>query len=485
MNAERPSQPSDLIAALLRRLRGLIPFGKGPAAPAGVADPDPTPQPSEEEDLDAAIKRAQVKVLRDAFGDNIATAAEKGLRPPRDDADTRYLYRTGHALVAEPVVERVREYLANDDRYRGDLRVLSKPTEGLVLVGLPTRRSRDDKSESADVLQILNDLERAGVVGSEEVSPDHIVYLTGSKGGMCPATEPEMVSRRTPVPWPPVAPCPEKVAEEKKVRVGVVDSGLWTDAVGSAESPWLEVDDIFADPSDVEIVNPSAIHPYAGHGTFVAGVIACMAPETRVEVEGVLTHGGAIYESEIVQQLHEALTDDDHPQIISISAGTHSRGGMALLSFTMLAATHQLEKRDDVLIVAAAGNDASDEPFWPAAFPWVVSVGSVDQDGGVSDFSNVGRWVDVYARGRDHVNAFPHGSYTCYEPPHVGEVRTFSGVAQWSGTSFSTPIVTGLIAAHMQATGESAQQALAAVMAGATTSTDPRGGTIKTVGPLT
>lgn len=485
MNAERPSQPTHLLAALLRRLRGLIPFGKGPSTAGQDPAPDPTPRPSEEQDLEAEIKRAQIKVIRDAFGDNVATAAEKGLRPPRDDAETRYLYRTGHALVAESAVERVREYVEHNDRYRGDLRVVAKPTEGLAVVSLPTRRAGDDKSERADVLQIIDDLERAGVVDRDEMSPDHVVYLTGSWGGFCPATEPEMVGRRTPVPWPPVAPCPEKVAEEKKVRVGVVDSGLWTDAVGSPESPWLEVDDIFADPSDVEIVNPSAIHPYAGHGTFVAGVIACMAPETRVEVEGALTHGGAIYESEIVQQLHEALTDDDHPQIISISAGTHSRGGMALLSFTMLAAAHRLEQRDDVLIVAAAGNDASDEPFWPAAFPWVVSVGSVDPDGGVSDFSNVGRWVDVYARGRDHVNAFPHGSYTCYEPPHVGQVRTFKGVAQWSGTSFSTPIVTGLIAAHMQATGETAQQAWAAVMAGATTSTDPRGGTIKTVGPLT
>ena len=159
----------------------------------------------------------------------------------------------------------------------------------------------------------------------------------------------------------------------------------------------------------------------------------------------------------------------------------------SLLGFTVLAAAHDLPRRSDVLIVAAAGNDRTDEPFWPAAFPWVVAVGSVDPDRKVSDFSNYGRsWVDIYARGRNLVNAFPKGTYVCHEPPHVNEVRHFHGLAQWSGTSFSTPVVTGLIAARMRAAKEDARTAWKAVQATATSYHDTRiNEDIRIVGPLT
>lgn len=461
--------PISVLRDLLRKLRNPVPIDK---------------QPAPDIDVDAERHRVQVAVIRRRFAEadlKVEGAPVEGSELPSDDVDVHYLYQPDHALMQSREFKRLDEHLSSDERYDGALERVAQPAKGLLLVKLPARRDGGDR-----VLTTLEELEREGVIKPGAATPDHVVYVT-AKGALCPATEPEMTRSRE--PWPPQERYDKEIPEEQKVRVTVVDSGLWKDAVGSAETPWLEDDDVFAGNDDLEHVNPADIHEYAGHGTFVAGVIGCVAPETRIDVEGALPYGGAVYESKICEQIQDALSEN-RPQLVSISAGTHTRGGHPMISFVMLARNNKFDENDDVLIVAAAGNDESNEPFWPAAFakdyPWVVSVGSVDPDTKVSDFSNYGDWVSVYARGRDLVNAFPKGTYKCYEPPNVNKIRKFNGLAQWSGTSFSTPIVTGLIAAEMRDNGGSARDAWRAVKATATTVHDARiKQDIDIVGPLT
>ena len=130
-------------------------------------------------------------------------------------------------------------------------------------------------------------------------------------------------------------------------------------------------------------------------------------------------------------------------------------------------------------LIAAAGNDNSRKPFYPAADRYAIGVGALDAKGSRAGYSNYGGWVDVYALGTDVVNAFPDGTYFYEQAPKIGQsARVPPGVAVWSGTSFSTPLVAGIVAARMSRTGESGEQAAKAIVALAQANATPGVGAI-------
>ncbi len=371
--------------------------------------------------------RGQVATIRRAMGPDVVGVA---LPPHSEDvADYLYLYRRGAILVRDQDVARVTAALDQQTQ------VLDSLVSGVTLLAITT---------GEEVPLVLDRLD--ALLGVGVATPDHVLYVCIGGSRCCPATEPEEPSSRKPLP-----PRSKDKTAGRGVLVSVVDTGWWPEAGISRATRWLQ-----GVTGDVETIDPHAIHEYAGHGTFIAGVVRCVAPATEVHVEGFLTRGGAAFEGDMVVQLVESLATG--PDIISLSAGTVTRGNGASLAFQVFYEKHLSQVKNTVL-VAAAGNDSTREPFWPAAFPWAISVGATDGSGARADYSNFGSWVDVYARGSGLVNAFPVGTYVCSEPPHRGEARHFKGLARWSGTSFSTPVVAGLIAARMSATGLSARHA--------------------------
>jgi hypothetical protein len=103
------------------------------------------------------------------------------------------------------------------------------------------------------------------------------------------------------------------------------------------------------------------------------------------------------------------------------------------------------------LIVAAAGNDATDLPSYPASFDGVMSVSAVGPDGSLATYSNTGTFISVAA---------PGGDYREDDPFDVGEDA--GGAWVWGlwwdftrnrqvftaavGTSGSVPHVAGVAA---------------------------------------
>ena len=327
----------------------------------------------------------------------------------------------------------------------------------------PVGNGETPEGEQRDALFFLDRINEE--FGAGIATLDHVVTAAGETSG-CPATEPQEVY--DPKPYPAV--CPGKGGDG--VRIYVADTGIVQDTVNDPDYPWLTGVTGDDDPS---IAADGTILPYGGHGTFVAGVIRCMAPGAEIVVRNVFDVAGSALESDFVPKLNEGFGYG--AEIFHVTVASPTKGNLPLMAFE--AWMEDLHQHKGVVCVVPAGNYSSPLPYWPAAFRGMISVGALSTDWrSRAYFSNFGGWVDVYAPGENLVNAFAAGPYICQVAPFAGEVRNFSGMAQWSGTSFSTPVVTGLIAARMARYGESGQEAAAALLAKA------RAQAIPGVGPV-
>ena len=380
------------------------------------------------------------------------------------DGGVDHMFAEGEILVREEHLDRVLEAVEHPTRQELEQAGRLQPViAGHVLVTLgephPTVSAALDRVEQRH--------------GRGIASPNHVLTVCPDGAAhACPATEPEEVYYHV-EPHPGV--CWD--GDGRGVLVYTADTGLLRDA---ETHPWLagvQVADPARDydPHTPMTGSPPAIPPYTGHGTFVAGVLRCMAPAADIIVTNAFSFAGSTVESDLVQRLETAYRHG--VDIFHLTIACPSRHDLPLPAFGEW--LRRLGASKGAVCVAAAGNSGKRRPTWPAAFPEVISVGALGADWrSRASFSNYGPWVDVYAPGRDIVNAFATGAYTCHVGPYTGQVRNFFGMAKWSGTSFSTPIVTGLIASRMSRTGENAKHAAAALLA------EARAAAIPGVGPV-
>ena len=407
----------------------------------------------------AEVFDSQYQTMRDAFArQGIFINVAYG---PSGRAD--YLYQEGRLLArvapvardAPPVIEEVLKLLPGAVVARDEAR--PRAESGLAVLDIEHLEGGSlTVPEALDLLDERLRIENPALKGGFPlVAPVHIMHLAGGPGAhpdtvrTCPATEPE-------VPCccaadEPCGPCPAPVRDGGAgVLIGVCDTGLLAD---HASASWLNGNVAGAvDPLGPLLSGGEhAIPKYCGHGTFIAGVARCQAPEASVYVANEFSYGGGLREWEVAQTLQDLLTRN--PQVVNLSAGTYCRNDWPPLSFLAF-------KSGGVTLTCAAGNDATSREFWPAAFDWTVGVGALGADRRHRAwFSNYGDWVNVYTPGEGLVNAFATGRYTYHEPPKRPAVQEFRGRARWSGTSFAAPLVAGLVAAAMSAGGRSAAAA--------------------------
>jgi cyanobactin maturation PatA/PatG family protease len=172
------------------------------------------------------------------------------------------------------------------------------------------------------------------------------------------------------------------------------------------------------------------------HGTHVASIIfgqlgspvRGIAPQCKGLIVPVFAdEGRQLSQLDLARAIEQAVNAGAH--IINISGGQLTDEGEAE---GWLRRSVQLCQDNNVLIVAAAGNDGCACLHVPAALPAVLAVGAMDDQGKPIDFSNWGENYQnqgILAPGENILGAKPGG-----------------GTTRLSGTSFATPIATGVAA---------------------------------------
>ncbi|MEV4534132.1 S8/S53 family peptidase [Asanoa sp. NPDC049518] len=263
-----------------------------------------------------------------------------------------------------------------------------------------------------------------------EMAPDPTV--TGIVG--YPHTKPMFFTTDlTPAPAVPIADSTLGAG----VRVAVLDTGL-------VDHPALKghVTESPGGASDGQ----DPVEAWAGHATFVSGLIAQRAPGCEIVVHRVLGANGRATNWDTAIALAE-LADDPHGYtVVNLSLGCRLGGPDGPLALRRAVTRHGRR----TLLVAAAGNHGASAkpttPVWPAAFPGVIAVGATTFDQDLAEITPRLPWVDCVAHGSGVTSTY----LTDVSLTIDGTTMDFTGYATWSGTSFAAANVSGAVAAALR-----------------------------------
>ncbi|MCW4001514.1 MAG: S8 family serine peptidase [Candidatus Bathyarchaeota archaeon] len=178
-----------------------------------------------------------------------------------------------------------------------------------------------------------------------------------------------------------------------------------------------------------------------GHGTHCAGIIAATVNNTigiagvaQVKImaeKGLGAEGSGSYVS-LANCIINAT--DAGADIIS-----NSWGGSSASSLIEEAINYAIAH--GALVIAAAGNENTDQPLYPAAYNGVVAVAASNVSDTKASFSNYGSWVDVSAPGVMIYSTMPTYHVTMNDQPRFTTTYSYA-----NGTSMACPVAAGVAA---------------------------------------
>ena len=364
-----------------------------------------------------------------------------------------------------------------DDRQAATIRKDRRRRGGIVAVAVVNERTiaihGEQRWSVAPVQDALDRLRDAGA----SAEPNHVVLGSQSVRGVPVGTEAHFAggmmftaevidspigkvlkTTSDPAPQPAWLPQPLALTGHTAPRILVLDTGLRTDGGGGSavehpyltcarlHSPWLRTGAGTIDDEDEYDDDKSGTLDFeAGHGTFITGVIQQICPDADVHIAGVLSSFGDGDVADVIGAFQLAVEQKGEFDIVVMSLGGFMSDDDGELFGDGI--RRLLGKG---LCVAAAGNQSTSRPYFPAALHDVVGVGGLGQ-ADKAWFTNFGGWVDACAPAIDVISTFflPVGDPKLTEAP-------FTGWARWSGTSFAAPKVAAAVAQEMYLSGSDA-----------------------------
>ncbi|MGM7681952.1 S8 family peptidase [Cytobacillus sp. Hm23] len=213
------------------------------------------------------------------------------------------------------------------------------------------------------------------------------------------------------------------LAGEHDVTVAVVDAGIdvnHPELINQILAPYNAVDPANQGVTDI-------------HGTHVSGIIAAeknngiggYGINPRATLMPIDVFGGEFFGSDYIIAEGILYAVENGADVINMSLGGYMSSPIM---------EEAIEKAIDagIVVVAAAGNSATDEYHYPSAIDGVISVGATNSANELADFSNYGPSVDIVAPGEGIYNSI-------YDAAKNG-----SSFAALDGTSMASPIVAGV-----------------------------------------
>ena len=268
-------------------------------------------------------------------------------------------------------------------------------------------------SETENIDDIIEKLKAQGSYEYVEKVPAR--FIIGTPNDVSFPSQWSLLKINAPLAW-------EVNGGGANVTVAVVDNAVQTTHIDLASNMVAG-----KDMSSELDTDPNPPNDSFNHGTHVAGIVSAVTNN----MEGIASASN----NKVKIMPIKATPDDGNPngiyygfegivwavdngaKIISLSwgGGGYSQAEQDVINYAYI---------NGVMVVAAAGNENSEDLHYPSAYNHVLSVASLDQTDSRSSFSSYGSTIDISAPGRGILSTLPTNVY-----------------GSFSGTSMATPLV--------------------------------------------